>query len=163
MISNIKYVLLLLAYLFLASNATAQVDDICREVGATPSFDSPFAHVPYVYGKVLLQGFDTVTAIPKVTVTFVEGSQSPVRWTVGKSNNYCFKRMSSGGTLTVEVDGVEAARRGLPSFGAAQVREDFEIFATKLQRPGPPGTISAKFRILQTQIRLSCTKRRQKH
>ena len=145
MTSPFKFLLILFTWLILAINGAAQVDDICRETGATPSFDSPFAHVPYVYGKIVLQGFDATPKLPRVTVIFVEGGLSPVRWTVGKSNNYCFRRMSTGGTVTVEIDGVEAARRGLPSFGAAQVREDFEIFATKAQGPGPPGTISAKF------------------
>lgn len=142
---SIRSVLILFALIVLAVSASAQVDEICGEYGATPSLDSPFAHVPYVYGKVVLKGFDSGAKVPKVTVVLGDGGQSADRWTIDKSGNYCFKRKSSTGTLTVEVDGIEAARRSLPSFGPAQQREDFEIFATGSQKTGPPGVVSAKF------------------
>jgi predicted Zn-dependent protease len=45
----------------------------------------------------------------------------------------------------IEVDGVEITRRSLPSFGGAQHREDFDIYANTAQQSVPPGTISAKF------------------
>jgi len=133
------------AFLF-TSSIFAQVDEICAEAGATPSLDSPFAHVPYVYGRITLKGFDPGAKSPKVTIILIEGQQSAERWTVDKSGNYCFKRKStSSGTLTVEVDGVEAARRTLASFGSAQQREDFEIYATGSQKMNAPGVVSAKF------------------
>jgi Flp pilus assembly protein TadD len=124
----------------------AQIDDICREAGASPSLDSPFAHVPYVFGKISLTGFDGGTKPPKVTVIFWDREQSETRLNIDGSGNYCFKRNNaSGGLLVVEVNGVEAIRRSLPTFGPAQQREDFEITSTGTQLPRAPGTISAKF------------------
>ncbi|HLL99597.1 MAG TPA: tetratricopeptide repeat protein, partial [Pyrinomonadaceae bacterium] len=92
------------------------------------------------------KGYDAGAKLPNVTVIFEDGQQSTARLTVGKSGNYCFKRKSGGsGTLIIEVDGIEAARRTLTSFGSAQQREDFEIFLTQSQKTPAPGVISAKF------------------
>lgn len=126
----------------LVCSSQAQIDDICNEAGLTPSLDSPFAHVPYVYGRVILKGFD-VGKTPRVAVMFSEGS-SVRRWMVSKTGNYCFRRSGGTGILTIEVDGIEAARRSLPSFGGSQQREDFEIHAQGWQRGSAPGLISAK-------------------
>jgi tetratricopeptide (TPR) repeat protein len=43
----------------------------------------------------------------------------------------------------IEIEGVEVARRPLPSFGAAQQREDFDIYPSG-RATAPPGTVSAK-------------------
>lgn len=143
---TIRFVLIFFALIVLANNVSAQVDEICAESGITPSLDSPFAHVPYVYGKIVLKGFDPSAKFPKVTIILVDGQQSRERWTINKSGNYCFRRKSSGGaTLTVEVNGIEAAQRTLPSFGSSQQREDFEIYATQSQKSAPPGVVSTKF------------------
>lgn len=122
----------------------AQVDDICAEVGVMPSLDSPFAHVPYVFGRVTLRGFDSGLKPPKVTVIFSDGQQGVRRWMLGKSGNYCFRRGGGSGLLVVEVDGIEVGRRTLPSFGAAQQREDFEVLASGDKRSAPPAAFSAK-------------------
>ena len=144
---TIRFVLLFFALSVLAGNASAQVDEICAGSGVIPSLDSPFARVPYVFGKIALKGFDPGAKFPKVTVVLVDGTQSVERWTIDKSGNYCFKRKSSsgGGILTVEVDGVEAVRRTLPALGPAQQREDFEIYATQSQKLPPAGIVSTKF------------------
>ena len=126
-----------------ASTATAQIDDICGDTGLMPGLDSPFAHVPYVYGKITLKGFDPAAKVPKVTISFSDNGQTANRYGVGRSGNYCFRRSGGGGTLVVEVNGIEAARRTLTSFGSSQQREDFEIDATGEQRTTPPTVISA--------------------
>lgn len=146
--SIFRNILLTAAVLVLFSlTATAQVDEICAEAGITPSFDSPFAQVPYLYGKITLRGYESNAKPPNVTITLVDGQQNPNRWTVGKSGNYCFRlRVGSNGTLIVEVDGIEATRRSLPSLGAAQQREDFEIHSPNSKpAAAAPGVISAKF------------------
>jgi tetratricopeptide (TPR) repeat protein len=123
----------------------AQMDEICREAGVVPSLDSPFANVPYIYGRVSLAASD-MKKPPKITVIFSDREQSEIRWTVGKSGYYCFKRNNaSGGLLVVEVNGTEAARRNLPSFGPNQLREDFEVMPPELPKTAAPATISAKF------------------
>jgi hypothetical protein len=129
--------------LFIAG-ANGQADEICSEFGITPSLDSPFAHIPYVFGRVVLKGFDPGAKPPKVTIALT-GQQSTDRQILGKSGNYCFRIRGTGGSLLVEVNGVETARRSLPSIGGSQQREDFDIYSTASQRTIPPGTISAKF------------------
>ena len=126
-----------------AGSAFAQIDDICGDTGVMPGLDSPFAHVPYVFGKITLQGFDPGAKFPKVTIIFSDGGQTANRYGVGKSGSYCFRRSGGSGTLVVEVDGVEVARRTLTSFGSSQQREDFEIEATGPQRSAPATVITA--------------------
>lgn len=138
---KIRSVLFFFALFVFAENANAQVNEICASSGITPSLDLPFAQVPYVYGKIILRGFDTVK-LPKVTIYLSEGRQRE-RWSVDKTGNYCFRRRTTNsGTLIVEIDGIEAAQRTLAVFGAAQQREDFEIFSTQSQKSPPPGVVS---------------------
>jgi len=133
--------------LLIPASGFGQVDDICRESGVPlPSLNSPFANIPYVFGRVVLKGLDSNAKFPKITVTLLDPSQAVRRLTIERSGNYCFKRSTaSGGSLVVEVDGVEAARRSLPGFGPTQQQEDFEIDASSSQSRTPPGVISAKF------------------
>lgn len=140
-----RIVFLLLFVPALAVVATAQADEFCRESGSMPGLDSPFAHVPYVFGRVVLKGFDPAAKAPKVYVSLVTGQGSPERINVGSSGTYCFKRSGSGGEIVVEVDGIEAARRTLPGFGSSQIREDFEITPTHFQMSAIPAVVSAKF------------------
>jgi tetratricopeptide (TPR) repeat protein len=141
----IKYFLIFFSLILFFGQANAQVDDICTEAGFTPSLDSPFAQVPYIYGKITLIGYDSAAKLPNVSITMVDSNQSTNRWTIGKSGNYCFKLSNKGTTLIVEVNGVEATRRTLATFGPAQQREDFEIHASQLEKGAPPGVVSAKF------------------
>lgn len=127
-----------------ASAGNGQIDDICADAGISPGLDSPFAHVPYVYGRVALKGFDPAKKPPKVTVVFQDGPLSPNRFMLGRSGNYCFRRASSSGTIAVEVDGLEVARRSLLASSGTQQREDFEIEAAAGQRSTPPSVISTK-------------------
>lgn len=137
--------LIILTILAMSSGIRAQADDICAESGINPGLDSPFAHVPYVFGKVVLQGFPAKSKTPKVTVILTDGSRPSDRWIINRSGNYCFRRKPNSSMVIVEVDGVEAARRTLPSFGAAQIREDFEIFPDKVEKTASPAVVSAKF------------------
>ena len=124
--------------------AQAQVDEICREFGVFPSLDKPMAQVPYLFGKVQLIGFDA-TSKPKVTVVFSDRDNPSRRMSLSKTGNFCFKRGGGGGTIAIEVDGIEVARRSIPSFGAAQQREDFDIYPPTSPASSAPGTVSAKF------------------
>ena len=125
-----------------ALSAHAQtVADICGETGGVPWLNSPF-----VFGKVYLNGFD-MASLPKITVVLYESSQRDYRYTIDRSGNYCFRRVSaSGGFITVEVEAVEVVRRSLSSGGPpGPVREDFEISPVNPTKPKPPSSISAKF------------------
>lgn len=124
--------------------ADAQIEDICGEFGITPSLDPPFAHVPYVYGRVTAKGVDSSAKIPKLTVKLVT-IRSSETLTLGRSGNYCFKRNSGGGEIVVEINRLEAGRRSLPSFGESQQREDFEIEYSDPDANNPPSIVSAKF------------------
>ena len=144
---NILLSICLLALcLFLNDSGFAQADQICTEAGYTPSLDSPFAQVPYVYGRVVVKGQRADAKLPRVTVSVADSKDRADRLTLGESGNYCFKKRSGGGTLIVEVDGVEVSRRSLAPFGAAQQREDFEIQVVSNDGKSlPPSSISAKF------------------
>ena len=124
-------------------STSAQVDDFCTEAGLTPGLDSPFARVPYIYGRVVLRNYAGGSKMPRVVVILTDSQQSK-RLRLENSGNYCFKRSGSNGTLTVEVDGVEVARRTYNSFGAVQQREDFEVLAPTAPGQTPPGVVSAK-------------------
>lgn len=110
-----------------------------------PSLDMPWAQIPYVYGRVMLNGFDLSTN-PKVTVVFSDRDNPSKKISISKTGNFCFRRSSgTGGSIVVEVNGIEVSRRTLASFGGAQQREDFDIYPNSSQLPNPPGTVSAKF------------------
>lgn len=143
MLSPIRAALVGFALIIVAGSVSAQVDDICTESGLTPSLDSPFAHVPYVYGRIYLKGYDPASKLPRITVAISEGQSTANRLTIGKSGNYCFRRTGGGGTIVVEVDGFEVARRSLPSMGSSQQREDFEIEIGRSL--APPAVVSTKF------------------
>lgn len=134
-----------LAAIFLATPASGQADDFCTEFGAIPTLDGPRLSVPFVYGKVTYRDTEANAKLPKISVIFLEREQAAKRVTIGEKGNYCFRRTggSAGGTLVIDVDGVEVARRGVSGFGSPQIREDFDI------SPGTPsqqvGVISAKF------------------
>lgn len=139
---TLKFVVIAVVIALSSVASVAQVDDFCTEFGAMPSLNSPFANIPYVFGKINHKAVAEKTKIPKIIVILIDGDQTNKRVTVGRSGNYCFRRTGGGGTLIVEIDGIEAARRSLPTFGATQQREDFEISSSASDRPG---TVSAKF------------------
>lgn len=126
--------------------AYGQIDDFCRESGIMPGLDRPREQVPYIYGKVTLLGVKAGDKVPRVTVILNDTQQISSKQRLDRSGNYCFRRAGAGGgSLTIEVDGIEVARRSLAVSGPAQQREDFEINANRTQIEGPPGAISARF------------------
>lgn len=139
-----KTLAIVFAILLTASAAFGQADDFCTEFGAMPSLDSPFAHVPYVFGRVVYKGAEEKTKLPRIIVIYSDGAQNGKRITVGRSGNYCFRRSGGSAMIIVEIDGIEMARRSLTSFGAAQQREDFEILTIDPESP-KPGLVSARF------------------
>lgn len=132
-------------FLVFVCSAPAQVNDICAEFGITPSLDSPFAHVPYVYGRVILTVPDSIQKQPKVVVIFTEGQHTAERQRLSSSGNFCFRRRGNSGMLVVEIDGIETTRRTLTASSAVQQREDFEILVQPSTRQDPPTVVSAKF------------------
>lgn len=124
----------------------AQVDDICGGFGHTPSLNSPFQNIPYVFGRIALKTVKADGKLPRITVTLIDPQQTQQRLTPEKSGKYCFRRTTtSSGTLIIELDGVEAARRSLPAFGAVQQREDFEISDAAGDPLARPSVVSSKF------------------
>ncbi|MEK7722763.1 MAG: tetratricopeptide repeat protein, partial [Acidobacteriota bacterium] len=121
-----------------------QVNDICAESGNTPSFDSPFAHIPYLYGKISLLGFTNLKN-QNITIIYTESQQIPNKLRVNDSGHYCFKTRGNGGNLSIELNGIEVLTKTIPSLGSAQLREDFEIANENLQNSLSPGVISTKF------------------
>ncbi|MDM7921070.1 MAG: tetratricopeptide repeat protein [Pyrinomonadaceae bacterium] len=101
---------------------------------------------PFVYGKVTVKGVPPGGKEPRVSVTYNHTGQTPKRLVIGKTGNYCFKISSGiGGTLILDVDGVELARKQVANFGTAQQREDFEIDVSKLTTASKAGVVSSKY------------------
>ncbi|CAN5694923.1 hypothetical protein BH24ACI3_BH24ACI3_09400 [soil metagenome] len=149
---KVVFAVTILAFFSLAT--FAQIDDICGEFGHMAMLDSQRLTTPYIYGKIRLSGVAEGVKLPKVTVVYSNRAQSPERITVGRTGNYCFRIRGNGdGTLIVDVDGVEVARRGVASFAAAQQREDFDVVmgpakasasggvGSKFARPANPKTV----------------------
>ena len=140
--------LLLISICFLAfsGSARAQADEICRESGETPTREIGRGNrpVPYVYGRIILKGLRSDSKPPRVTAIYSDSVQPATRQLIEKSGNYCFKKVGNGGTLVIDVDGVEAARKSVSDIGAVRQREDFEIFPPRSEEAAPPGVISAK-------------------
>ncbi|MGD9587331.1 MAG: tetratricopeptide repeat protein [Pyrinomonadaceae bacterium] len=122
--------------------AGAQMNEICGETGGTVWLNSPF-----VFGRISLNGFDRGARLPKITVTVLDRQRREYRFTIGRTGNYCFRELDgSGGTVIVDIEGVEVERRSLPSVGPKQFRQDFAVYATQRDNPlAPPGTVSVKY------------------
>lgn len=136
-----KVVLAMLASLVCVSITAAQADEICGE-----SAGSTWMNSAIVYGKISLNGFDKAAKFPKITVTLTR-VQRESRITIDRSGNYCFRDTDGGGgTLVVDVEGVEVGRQVLPASGLIkQHRQDFSVYNMALEGTKPPGTVSAKY------------------
>ncbi len=134
-------------FLVVTFNVHAQADDICREIGETPTReigrDNRLA--PYVFGKVTIRGAKRDAKPPRVTVIYSDSSQPATRQTLGKSGNYCFKRFGNSGTLIIDVDGIETARKSVSDIGGVRQREDFEVIPPNVEQTAPPSVVSSKF------------------
>jgi tetratricopeptide (TPR) repeat protein len=124
-----------------SSSVAAQVDEICSEFGLIPSLAGPRLQAPFLYGKVSVKARTAQAKFPKISIVNSERGQSPIRLTISKSGNYCFKKTSDGGTLIVDVDGREVDRRNISSFGQAQQREDFDVMVASNEKLAAPPAI----------------------
>ncbi len=133
--------------IWLSIGVIGQADDICREFAETPSREIGKNNrlAPYVYGRILLKGLSADATPPRVTVTFMNMGQAPVRQVISRSGNYCFKRYGTGGTLIIEVDGIETSRKSISEIDTVRQREDFEVQITRARQDASPGVVSAKF------------------
>ena len=131
--------------LYCAATAAAQAGDICREFGEFPNRDlgDNGRLATFVFGRVVLLGIDPSAERPQITAQYTDTGQPGARQRVGKSGNYCFRRYGSGGTVIIEVNGLEAARRAVPEGSGTQQREDFEIDVARRSTTSPPGVVSA--------------------
>lgn len=142
----VRVVLLTLISLFASVSSFAQVDDFCTEFGVTPSLNSPWANIPFVFGRISYRSSTTAGKFPKITVVLIDPQQSQKRLRIERSGNYCFRRSAnSGGTKIVDVGRVEVVRRSVSSFSPVHLREDFDIDATNRAKTPGPAAISAKF------------------
>lgn len=132
--------------LICAGTAAAQSGDICREFGEFPNRDlaDNGRLASFVFGRIVLLGLDTSAERPLITAQYTDTGQPGARQRVGKSGNYCFRRYGSGGTVVIEVNGLESARRSIPEGSGTQQREDFEIDVARRSRTSPPAVVSAK-------------------
>jgi tetratricopeptide (TPR) repeat protein len=126
--------------------ASAQMDEFCFAAGYKPSLDPPFPPVPYIYGIVRVKVPSSCPKPQQIVLTYSDRMQPLTRQVIGSSGTYCFKRNAgSGATMIVEVDGKEIVRRNVPSVGAAQQREDFEVELQETSPESAPGVVSTKF------------------
>lgn len=132
--------------MILAPCVHAQIDEICSAFGHRPSSDEPRGKIPYLYGRVIIKNPDQITKSPKVTVNFLDFQQSQGQLTIDRTGNYCFRRTAGGGgTLIIEVNGLEVVRKTVSSLGPPQQREDFEVNVASQDRTPPPGVVSVKY------------------
>jgi tetratricopeptide (TPR) repeat protein len=101
--------------------------------------------VPYVFGKVKMTGPQAAVDKLRVAVVYSDNRRPATRLVLGRSGSFCFRRVSSGGLLVLEVDGVEQARRAVPDLAVIRHREDFEISTPDIAPNAPPGVIDTKF------------------
>ncbi len=138
--------------MFYGSAAAQQVDEICGEFGHIATLDGPRLSAPFVYGRIRISGIDANAKIPKVSVLYINRSQTPMRLVISKSGFYCFKISGgSGGTLVVEADGVEMARRDVSTFGSAQQREDFDLSLGNRESGSSNEVVSVKWPYQRTE------------
>ena len=138
---TLRVALIVIVSLFFVVGTSAQIDEICGE-----SAGSTWLTSAVVYGKIRLNGLERAARFPKITVT-LSRVQRESRITIDRSGNYCFRDTDGGGgTLVVDVEGVEVGRQVLPSSGLIkQHRQDFDIYNMQPSGSKPPGTVSAKY------------------
>lgn len=153
MIRHRNFILAVMAISAFYGSASAQhIDDICGEFGHVATISSPRLSTPFVYGRIRIVGVEPDSKLPKVAVTYINRSQKPTKLTVGKSGYYCFRvDGGNGGTLVIEFDGVEIARRDVSAFGSAQQREDFDLSPGNNRQGTSNTVVSAKWPYQRTE------------
>jgi len=143
---RINYCLIFFSFLVFVCRVNAQANEFCVEESLNPVITSPADRLPFIYGQIRLKDFPSTAKLPRITVLLMDTQGSPSRMTVDKSGKYCVRlRTRTGGTLIVEINGVEGERRNVSSFGPGQQREDFEIYYAEKDQTNAPGVVSAKF------------------
>lgn len=142
-----SFLFVFIALMLVSGTVFGQADDICREFGETPTREVGRDNrlVPYVYGRIVLKGLDPAAKRPRVTAIYSDSLQPATRQLVGKSGNYCFQKRGTGGTLVIDIEGSEAARKSVSDLNTTRQREDFEIYPPRVNQTAPPGVISTKF------------------
>jgi Tfp pilus assembly protein PilF len=141
-----SHILVIAGFLICAGTAAAQAGDICREFGEFPNRDlgDNGRLASFVFGRIVLLVADPNTDRPQMTALYTDTGQPGARQRVGRSGNYCFRRFGSGGTVVIEVNGLEVARRAIPEGSGIQQREDFEIDLARRSKTSPPGVVSVR-------------------
>jgi hypothetical protein len=135
-----------LAVALSCGSASGQADDICRDAGeSTREINRQGRLVPLVYGRIVINGTSPSGKVPRVTVIYTDSLQAGLRQVVQRGGAYCFKRFGSGGSLVVDIDGVEAARRSVADMSPSRHREDFEVELAKSGAEAPPGVVGTRF------------------
>ena len=131
---------------FVVESACGQPNDYCREYGEVPTQAVGPGNriVPFVYGRIVLRGQALSATQPRITAVYSDSSQPNVRLVIGKSGNFCFRRSGRGGTLIVEVEGTEVARRSFSDLGNSHIREDIEILSPNRRTELEPGVVVVK-------------------
>ncbi len=136
---RIAFVLALMSFSSLSA-AFGQIDG-ARQASGPLSMD-----VRMVYGRVALEGVDPGGKRPTVSVTLFTRRLQANRSLLDNDGYFYFRDVvADGGTLVVEVNGVEVARQTLLSVGPKQQRMDFHVIIPSHSRTVKPGTISAKY------------------
>ena len=143
---QVKYCLIFFSFLVFVCQINAQANEFCPEENLNPVMTSPSDRLPFIYGQIRLIGFPSDKKLPKITVLLMDTQSSASRLTVDRSGKYCLRlRTKSGGTLIVEVNGVEAERRNVSSLGFGQQREDFEIYHDRQEKTPAPESFRQVF------------------
>jgi len=129
--------------LFIAASAcwtVGQVEGIRQATG------TPNSNERMVYGRVSLEGLEPGGKLPSVTVVLMSQRLLSARTTLDREGYYYFKELTaSGGTVVVEVNGIEAARQTLLSVGPLQQRLDFFVKVPSSNTLAKPGTVDARY------------------
>ncbi len=141
----VKHILCFFALIpLLAISINAQANEICAESGNAPTFDSPFDHIPYLFGTIRVKNLRPDENFPSVTAILYTGSRTE-RQRVSRSGNYCFKLESNSSRIAIEVNGVEVTRQSV-AIPQGKIQQDFEIENPNAAlNPRAPGVISAKY------------------
>ena len=136
-----------IAFLICVGNIHAQADEACREFGETPSREVGRDNrlVPFVFGRIVIRGLRQDVKPPRVTAMYSDSLQPAKRQLIGKTGNYCFQKRGTSGTIIIEIDGIEVARKTVSDLNNQRTREDFEVTLPQSQQTVPPGVVSVKF------------------
>ena len=138
-LSNVASVLALLSAFSVV--AFGQIDG-ARQASGPLSMDTRM-----VYGRVAFDGIEPGGKRPTVYVTLFTRRLQANRSTIDSEGYFYFRDIvADGGTLVVEVNGVEVTRQTLLSVGPKQQRVDFYVMVPSTKTAlAKPGTLSAKY------------------